>query len=201
MQVYSRYRRVETISGEPVTVREALAAINQAVDAYEEQQEGELDERTRFCLRWLRQHGHSDGPFDDAEMLSRAGNVVVEDLADANLLTAGGGTVQLLSLDEFHADRPWPRGDMTAWEGCHRMAWHMTREHGEGVAGAAQVFQIMRGDAEAAERLARLLYSHYDRAGDSANAHVFNTLVTAWPQIRDEARQLPTEPSQVALDL
>ena len=59
----------------------------------------------------------------------------------------------------------------------------------------------MRGDIEAAERLARLLYSHYDRAGDSANAHIFNTLVTAWPQIRDEAQHQAAEPSQVALDL
>ena len=36
MQVYSRYSRVETISGEPVTVREALAAINQAIAEYDE---------------------------------------------------------------------------------------------------------------------------------------------------------------------
>ena len=36
MQVYSRYRRVETISGERVTVREALAAINQVIAEYDE---------------------------------------------------------------------------------------------------------------------------------------------------------------------
>ena len=201
MQVYSRYQRVEAISGEPVTVREALAAINQAIDAYEEQQEGELDAKTRFCLRWLRQHGHADGTFGNAEVLSRAGNVVVEDLATDNLLTAARGVVRLRRLDDYHADRPWPRGPMTAWEGCHRMAWHLTREYGGGMAGAAQVVQAIRGDAEAAERLARLLYSHYDRDGDSANAHIFNTLVTAWPQIRDEARHLAAAPSQVALDL
>ena len=201
MQVYSRYRRVEAISGEPVTVREALAAINQVIDNYEERQEGELDDKSRFCLRWLRQHGQADGPFGDAEVLSQASNVVVEDLAADDLLTAARGLVRLVPLDDYHQDRPWPRDPMTAWEGCHRMAWHLAREYGEGVAGAAQVFQIMRGDAEAAERLARLLYSHYDRADDSANANVFNTLVTAWPQIRDEAQHQAAEPSQVALDL
>ncbi len=201
MQVYSRYRRVETISGERVSVREALAAINQIIDSYEERQEGELDAKTRFCLRWLRQHGHADGTFGDAEILSQAANVVVESLASDKLLTAGGGKVTLLRLDEYHMDRPWPRGPMTAWEGCHRMAWHLTREYGGGVTGAARVVQVMRADAEAAERLARLLYSHYDRASDSANAHIFNTLVTAWPQIRDEAQHQAAEPSQVALDL
>ena len=201
MQVYSRFRRVETVSGDPVTVREALAAINQVVDNYEERQEGELDAKTRFCLRWLRQHGHADGTFGDAQVLSQASNVVVEDLAADDLLTASRGVVRLLPLDDYHQDRPRPRGPMTAWEGCHRTAWHLTREYGGGVTGAAQVVQVMRAEAEAAERLARLLYSHYDRAGDSANAHVFNTLVTAWPQIRDEAQHQASEPSQVALDL
>lgn len=201
MQVYSRYRCVEAISGEPVSVRDALAAINQVVDNYEVQQEGELDANTRFCLRWLRQHGHADGTFGDAEVLSRASNVVVDELAADDLLSAARGLVRLFPLDDYHRDRRQPRGAMTAWEGCNRMAWHLSREYGGGVSGAAQVFQFMRGDAESAERLARLLYSHYERAGDSANAHIFNTLVTTWPQIREEARQLPTEPSQVALDL
>ncbi|MCY4113252.1 MAG: DUF1156 domain-containing protein [Chloroflexi bacterium] len=201
MQVYSRYRRVETISGEPVTIREALAAINQVIDNYEERQEGELDAETRFCLRWLRQHGHKSGSYGDAEVLSQASNVVVGDLAADDLLTASRGVVRLLSLDDYQEDRPWTRGDISAWEGCHRMAWHMNREAGELFVGAARVVQAMGIAAEAAERLARLLYSHYDRAGDSANAHVFNTLVTGWPQILDEARQLAAEPSQVALDL
>ena len=43
MQVYSRYGRVETIGGEPVPVREALAAINQVIANYDERQQGDLD--------------------------------------------------------------------------------------------------------------------------------------------------------------
>ncbi len=38
MQIYSRYSSVETISGEPVSVREALAAINRAIADYDERQ-------------------------------------------------------------------------------------------------------------------------------------------------------------------
>ena len=201
IKVYSQYSRVETISGERVTVREALAAINQVIDAYEEQQEGELDAKTRFCRRWLQQHGHADGPFGDAEVLSQAGNVVIDDLASEGLLTAGGGKVRLLPLDEYHEGRDWPRGDMTAWEGCHRMAWHMNREDGRLVEGAAEVAGAMDGDAEMAERLARLLYSHFDRTGDSANAVVFNSLVTAWPDILEAAQRQADAPSQAAMSL
>ena len=201
MQVYSQYSRVETISGEPVTVREALAAINQVIDAYEAQQEGELDAKTRFCLRWFREHGYADGKFGDAEVMSQAGNVVVETLASDKLLTAERGVVRLLSLDEYHQDRNWPRGAMTAWEGCPRMAWHMNHEDGRLVEGAAEVARVMGGDAESAERLARLLYSHFDRAGDSVNAVIFNNLVTAWPAILEEAQRQAAESSQEKMNL
>lgn len=201
MKVYSRYSRVEAISGERVTVREALAAINQAIDVYEERQEGELDAKTRFCRRWLRQHGHADGPFGEAEVLSQASNVVINELASEGLLTATGGRVALRPLDEYHGERDWPRGGMTAWEGCHRMAWHMNHADGELVKGAAEAARAMGGNAEMAERLARLLYSHYDRAGDSANAVIFNNLVTAWPAILDEAQRQEAELSQAMLSL
>ena len=50
MQIYSRYSRVETISGELVKVREALAAINRGIGDYDERLEGDLDPETRFCL-------------------------------------------------------------------------------------------------------------------------------------------------------
>ena len=72
---------------------------------------------------------------------------------------------------------------MTAWEGCFRMAYHLNREHGDGINGAAYVAQAMDGNVESAERLARILYNHYDRKGDSPNAVVFNNLVTAWQDI------------------
>ena len=47
----SRYSRVETIGGEPVPVREALAAINRVIAEYDERQQGDLDPQTRFLPR------------------------------------------------------------------------------------------------------------------------------------------------------
>ena len=201
MQVYSRYSRVETISGDQVTVREALGEINRFIDAYEVRQEGELDSRSRFCLRWLRQHGLREGTFGEAEVMSQATNVAIASLASEGLLTALGGVVRLLPLEDYHRQRELPGTPLTAWEGCHRMAWHMNREDGRLVEGAAEVARVMAGDLEMVERLARLLYSHYDRAGDSANAVVFNNLVTAWPAILEEAQRQSAEPSQAMLSL
>ena len=101
MQIYSRYSRVETIGGEPVSVREALAAINRAIADYDERQEGDLDSESRFCLDWLKQYGYEEGAYGDAETLARAKNVAIGKLQHDGLLTAGGGRVKLLSLDAF----------------------------------------------------------------------------------------------------
>ena len=196
MQVYSRYSRVETIGGEQVTVREALAAINRVIAEYDERQQGDLDSETRFCLDWLKEYGFGEGNFGQAEVLAQAKNVSVDELRDTDrLLTASGGVVELLPVEDYGPDRSPRLGEMTAWEGCFRMAYHLdtNREDGGGVEGAAAVARAMGSDAESVERLARILYNHYDRKGDSRNSVMFNNLVTEWPNIQDRA-QGPEEP-------
>ena len=187
MQIYSRYGHVETISGEPVSVREALVAINRAIADYDERQEGNLDSESRFCLDWLKQHGYEEGPYGDAETLARAKNVAIRKLQHSDgLLIAEEGKVQLLPLDAFSDSEQLTLGDTTAWEGCFRMAYHLNREDGGGIEGAASVGRVMRSNVESVERLGRLLYNHYDRKGDSQNAVVFNNLVTEWQRIREK---------------
>ncbi len=186
MQIYSRYSRVETISGEPVPVREALAAINKAIADYDERQEGDLDSESRFCMDWLKTYGYGEGQYGEAETLARAKNVAISNLNLYRLLTAEGGRVKLLPIDEFGDSRPLTLGNMTAWEGCFRMAYHMNREDGGGIKGAGMVARAMDGNVESIERLARILYGHYDRKGDSQNAVIFNNLVTSWQDIITE---------------
>ena len=198
MQVYSRYSRVETIGGDLVTVKEALAAINQAIANYDERQEGEFDPATRFCLDWLKQHGFSAGQYGEAQTLALAKNVSIEnELRDAHsLLTAQAGDVQLRPLDYYSPNRLLSQGRITAWEGCFRMAWHFDNESGS-IQGAAEVARRMGGDAESVERLARILYNHCDRIRDSRRAVIFNSLVTSWVDIQAEA----SNPPQGQMDL
>ena len=187
MQIYSRYSGVETISGEPVSVREALVAINRAIADYDERQEGDLDSESRFCLDWLKQHGYEEGAYGEAETLARAKNVAIGKLRDADgLIIAGGGRMRLLPLDALSDSEQLTLGDTTAWEGCFRMAYHLNREDGKGIEGAAHIGREMGSNVESVERLARILYNHYDRKGDSQNAVVFNNLVTEWQRIREK---------------
>ena len=196
MKVYSRYRRVETLGGEPVTVREALAEINREVARHHEREEGALDGASRFCAGWLRQHGYDAGAYGEAETLARAMNVTVEGLSP-RLLEAVGGKVRLLRPEAYAHDGQAPLAGLTAWEGAFRMAWHLWHERGAGTAGAAAVARGMGSGAAAAERLARILYEHFDRKGDSANAVRCNGLVTAWPEI--EQARLGAEQAGLAL--
>ena len=187
MQIYSRYNRVETIGGEPVSVREALAAINRAIADYDERQEGDLDSESRFCLDWLKQYGYEEGLYGDAETLARAKNIAIDKLRDIDgLLATEGGRMRLLPLDAFSDSEQLTLSDTTAWEGCFRMAYHLNREDGRGVEGAADVGREMGGNVESVERLGRILYNHYDRNGDSQNAVIFNNLVTEWQRIEEK---------------
>ena len=164
MKVYSRYRRVETIAGEAVTVREALAEINREVARHHAREEGALDGESRFCAGWLRSHGYAEGPFGEAETLARALNVTVEGLSP-RLLEAVGGKVRLLRPERFGPDGGPRLGEPTAWEGLFRMAWHLWHEDGDGTAGAAALARSMGSGAAAVERLARILNEHFDPRG------------------------------------
>ena len=193
MEIYSQYSRVETLSGERVSVRDALVQINGVIADYHRREQGELDPESQFCVAWLRQHGYSEGAFGEAQVLSRAMNVTLDELSSRRLLTAERGSVALLPLDEYGPDRQPALGEMTAWEGCFRIAYHLNREYGQGIRGAAEIAQSMGSGAESVERLARILYEHYDNIGDSPNAVIFNSLVTSWQDIQVEVQQLHDE--------
>jgi len=47
--------------GKTLTVREALALINQTLDEALAEQEGDFDADSRWALAWFEQHGFGDG--------------------------------------------------------------------------------------------------------------------------------------------
>ena len=199
MEIYSKYRRVETISGEPVTVRQALQQVNRAVSAYFDREEGELDISSRFCVDWLKTHGYQQGQYGDAETIARAKNVSVSDIANIHgLIKAERGAVQLTLISDYKPDRKLPMTDMTAWEGCMRMAYHLDTGNagGKGVAGCGEVGRHMAGNLDSIERLARILYNHYDNLNQPRNAYIYNQLVSEWQNIL-VASQAPERPRLV----
>ena len=180
MEIYSLYSKVTRISGEIVPIREALMHINNEITAYHEKETGELDPESRFCLTWLKQHGYMEGNFGDANVLATAQDVDIATMHD-KVIIAARGQVRLLHPEEY-ADRENSE-DMTAWEGCLRMVWHLSGvEKSGGISGCTAVARAMR-DYESAKRLAGILYTYYERSGDAESASRYNNLVTQWQYI------------------
>ena len=186
MAVYTRYAKVLDAQGEEVSVREALALINQVLDEVLAAQEGDFDADSRWAVAWFEQYGFTEADFGAAETLSKAKNTSVGGLVDAGVLASRAGKVRLLRPDEMSAD--WdPATDtrLTTWEVVH----HLIRVlEGGGEAATADLVRRLGGIAEVARDLAYRLYAVAERANRAQEARSYNGLVQSWPEISRLAR-------------
>ena len=191
MAVFSRYSTVLEPDGSAMTVRAALARINEILDDVLAEQEGDFDSATRFAIAWYRQHGYTVGKFGDADNLARARNTAVEGLDRAGILTSRAGKVQLLAPEALAAGYDVTSDEyVSVWEVCHHAIRLLTAD------GAAATHALLRGaaqrthhpvDPDAVKELAFLLFSIAEKNGWSKDAIGFNQLATSWADIRDAA--------------
>jgi putative DNA methylase len=160
MGVYTRYAKVLDAEGNLLSVREALALINQILDEVLAEQEGDFDAETRWALAWFEQFGFSEGEFGVAETLSKAKNTSVGGIVEAGLAYSKGGKVRLLKPDELPED--WdPSRDtrLTVWEMVHQLI----RALGKGESSAAELVAKLGAKADIARELAYRLYTICER--------------------------------------
>ena len=122
MAVHTRYAKVIDAAGKPVSVREALALINEILDKVLTEHESDLDDDTRWAVAWFGEHGFNEGTYGAAETLSTAKTTAVGGLADANIVESKAGTVRLLMPEEL--PETWnPAADtrLTMWETVHHL--------------------------------------------------------------------------------
>jgi putative DNA methylase len=181
MAVYTRYAQVLDAQGWPVSVREALALINQTLDEVLSEQESDLDAETRWALTWFEQHGFAEGEFGVAETLSKAKNTSIEGLVEAGILTSKRGKVRLLRPGELPADwDPATDARLTVWEMVH----HLVRVlEARGEQAAAALLTELGGQADAARELCYRLYTICERKKRATEALNYNALVQSWPEI------------------
>ena len=96
MAVYTRYAKVLDAEGKPLSVREALALINQTLDEALAEQEGDFDADSRWALAWFEQSGFAEGEYGVAETLSKAKNTSVAGMVEAGIVASSRGKVRLL---------------------------------------------------------------------------------------------------------
>ena len=196
MGVYSKYSKVLESDGTPMTVRSALQIINQELDVYFNEQDGELDQNSRFCVDLYMQNAFNDIKFGDADTLARAKNTSVAALAAKGVLYAQKGSVHLLTREEL--PEKVDEREETIWLLCQQLTQAMATG---GVAACAQIVVNMFGsNAERAKDLAYRLYTVAERKGWAQEAYAYNALVIAWPEIQSRAAELQAyKPEQITL--
>jgi putative DNA methylase len=202
MAVFSRYAKVIENDGTTMTVRSALARINEILDQVLNEQEGDFDSATRFAIAWYRQHGYTTGKFGVADDLARARNTAVETMEREGIITSVAGKVTLLSPARMPEDYDVLADDRVgAWEVLHHLIAVLER-NGVPTAGAflASVKERPDGavDVELVKELAFLLFSIAEKNGWTQDALAFNTVATAWPDVVQAARSAPTDTSEQA---
>lgn len=171
--VYSRYKSVLEADGKPMSVRAALQIINQELDSFYNEQEGELDRESRFCVELFSQYAFNNIKFGDADILARAKNTSVQALADRGVMMAAKGQVRLLTREEI------PEKVNTAEECTWLLTQQLARamEKG-GVKECAQiVMNIFGSNGENAKALAYRLYTICERKNWAQEGYAYNNLV------------------------
>jgi len=187
--VFSRYKSVVEADGSPMSVRAALQIINQELDAFYNEQEGELDSKSRFCVDIFNQYAFNTMKFGDADILARAKNTSVQALVDEGVMEASKGTVRLKTREEI-PERIDGNEDC-CWKITQQLARAMDKG---GIKEAAAVVSQLKGYiAENAKQLAYRLYTICERKNWAAEGYAYNNLIVAWSDIQNEAARLQAE--------
>ena len=196
MGVYSKYAQVLEADGTPMSVRSALKVINQELDLYFNEQDGELDSESRFCVDLYSQVAFNDMKFGDANTLATAKNTSVSIMASHGTLYAQKGVVHLIERSELPENIRDHEGCI--WMICQQLTYRMEKEGVEGCAKA--IFNMLGTNAERAKDLAYRLYTIAERKKWAQEAYAYNALVVAWPEIQSRAAELKAvQPVQLTI--
>jgi putative DNA methylase len=175
-----------------MSVRSALQIINQELDLYFTEQDGELDRDSRFCVDLYTQYAFNDVKFGEADVLARAKNTSIEKLKGAGILYAEKGVVRLLTREDIGMT-PASRTKSRLDDG---IIWLLTQQltralETDGVTGAAKIVaDIFTSEPEHAKALAYRLFQIAERKNWAQEAYAYNSLVIAWPDVQSKAADL-----------
>lgn len=180
MRIFSRYSKVVETDGSTMSVRAALALINEVLGEALSEEEAELDADSRFALTWYEQYGYELGPFGDADVLARAKVTAVAGVVEAGIAESRGGRVRLLRREELEDEwSPVEDKRRTDWEAVQ----HLIRLLDCSEAEAAGLLRQLGGLGDRARQLAYLLYAVCDKKGWSEEAVAYNGLISVWPEL------------------
>ena len=195
--VFSKYHQVLEADGKPMTVRSALQVINQELDLYFNEQDGEMDTESRFCVDLYSLLAFNDISFGDANTLANAKGIAVATVASHGTIYAQKGKVHLIERPELPTSINEHEGSI--WLLCQQLTYKMEKDGIEGCAAA--IANMYGSNAERAKDLAYRLYTIAERKKWAQEAYAYNALIVAWPEIQSRAAELKAiTPQQLTLE-
>ena len=196
MAVFSKYSKVLEADGTPMSVRSAQYVINQELDVYFNEQVGELDAMSRFCVDLYTQNAFNDIKFGDASILANAKGTSVAAMQSHDIVYAKAGNVHLIERAEL-GKLSVDRNEDCIWMLTQQLTQLMAT--GGVVACAEAIYEMYGSNAERAKDLAYRLYTIADQKKWTQEAYAYNALVVAWPDIQSRAAMMQREkPEQIS---
>lgn len=189
MAVFSKYSAVLESSGNPMSVRTALALINGLKDELLGEAVEELDRDTRWATIWFGETGFECGEAGKANLLANAQATAVNGLVAAGIVEVKGNQVRLYRPEELptHWD-PLTDKRLTVWEMTHHLIRVYVCEK-QGEVATAELMRKLGTRAEVARDLAYKLFTVCESKKRSQEAQAYNTLVMGWPELARLARE------------
>ena len=200
MGIFTAASRVLEPDDSPMTVRTAIALINQIRDEISGEEATGYDAETRFCVDWFEAFGLDSSDASDAITMAQAYDIGIDGLSAAEVFHARGGQARLLRRDELPADwDPATDSRLTDWECAQHLARVLESAAG-GIEAAAGLCARMGPERSGNARLlAYRLYDICERKGRAAEAQVWNMLAQEWPAIEAAAAVEPQEAAEPLL--
>lgn len=190
ISVFSRYARVREADGSDMKVRDALLLINATLDDVLGEQESDFDPDTRFAVKWYRQYGWSEESSGIADQLARSCDTSIGALERGGIFEAKGGKARLLAPSQLGGEWDALADErVSVWEATVRLAALMDSRGIDAVAAALAEART-RINADAIKELGFLLFHEAEKKKDTADALLFNGLVSAWADLSEHARRI-----------
>ena len=196
MGIFTAASSVMEPDDKAMSVKTAIALINQVRDEMSGEEAAGYDPDTRFCIEWFQEFGAGTGTSGAAISMAQAYGISIDDLNNAGVFSARGGKARLLLRDELPTN--WdPAHDtrLTAWECAQHLVRVLEASDG-GIEAAARLYERMPPEqGEAARLLAYRLYDICESTGRATEALAWNMLVSEWAALEDATGSPDPAPS------
>lgn len=187
MEVYSRYERVVRLSGEAVTVSDALKTINELLDKYLRDQ-GEYDAESIFYLRLYEEYQYGEIKFDVIDKMARARSISPEKYIG---LRAEKGSWRLKTAEELAELKEAP---------CEWIMMELLAAEPENAKRAALALNF-KGDLDAVKKLAYRVFQILDTKRQAAQSVRYNDLTEDWSAFKRILNRLQHEAKAEQIEL